>query len=52
MAIQLTAVARDHALYLARGVTFVRAPSQESYGWVAVFEDLYGNKWDPVERKR
>jgi len=44
--------ARDHALYLARGVKFVRAPSHESYGWVAVFEDLYGNKWDLVERKR
>ena len=44
--------ARDHAAYAARGVKFVRAPSLESYGWVAVFEDLYGNKWDLVERKR
>ncbi len=44
--------ARDHALYLSRGVKFVRPPSLESYGWVAVFEDLYGNKWDLVERKR
>jgi catechol 2,3-dioxygenase-like lactoylglutathione lyase family enzyme len=44
--------ARDHALYLARGVTFVRPPSHESYGTVAVFEDLYGNKWDLIEPKR
>ena len=43
--------ARDHALYLSRGVKFVRPPSCESYGTVAVFEDLYGNKWDLVERK-
>lgn len=43
--------ARDHAAYVARGVKFVRAPSSESYGTVAVFEDLYGNKWDLVERK-
>ena len=43
--------ARDHALYLSRGVRFIRPPSHESYGTVAVFEDLYGNKWDLVERK-
>ena len=30
----------------AKGVTFVRPPRQEPYGWVAVFEDLYGNLWD------
>lgn len=43
--------ARDHALYLSRGVKFLRPPSHETYGWVAVFEDIYGNKWDLVERK-
>lgn len=42
--------ARDHALYLSRGVKFIRSPSRESYGTVAVFEDLYGNKWDLVQR--
>ncbi len=31
------------------GVTFVREPSEQSYGTVAVFEDLYGNRWDLVE---
>jgi len=43
---------RDYGAYQAKGVTFVRAPKQESYGTVAVFRDLYGNLWDLVERKR
>jgi catechol 2,3-dioxygenase-like lactoylglutathione lyase family enzyme len=38
--------ARDHAEMLRRGVTFNEAPRIEAYGTVAVFEDLYGNKWD------
>lgn len=42
--------ARDHALYTSRGVTFIGAPREEDYGRVAVFKDLYGNKWDMVER--
>jgi catechol 2,3-dioxygenase-like lactoylglutathione lyase family enzyme len=40
---------RDHALYTARGVRFVREPLVQPYGTVAVFEDLYGNLWDLVE---
>lgn len=44
--------ARDHALYSARGVRFVEAPRHEPYGSVAVFEDLYGNRWDLIEPKR
>lgn len=43
---------RDYAAYTARGVKFVREPKAESYGMVAVFEDLYGNKWDLLENKR
>src|SRR5690348_14050120 len=38
--------ARDHARMLAAGVRFVEEPRQEAYGIVAVFEDLYGNRWD------
>jgi catechol 2,3-dioxygenase-like lactoylglutathione lyase family enzyme len=38
--------ARDHAEMLRRGVTFNEEPRKEAYGTVAVFEDLYGNKWD------
>ena len=42
---------RDHAAMLARGVRFLEAPRHEPYGTVAVFEDLYGNKWDLLEPK-
>ncbi|MDQ3715047.1 MAG: VOC family protein [Actinomycetota bacterium] len=41
--------AADHARYVAAGVTFIERPRQEPYGTVAVFEDLYGNRWDLVE---
>lgn len=41
--------ARDHALFLARGVQFCEQPRHEAYGSVAVFEDLYGNRWDLLE---
>ena len=43
--------ARDHASFTARGVRFLEAPRHEAYGSVAVFEDLYGNKWDLIEPK-
>jgi catechol 2,3-dioxygenase-like lactoylglutathione lyase family enzyme len=42
---------RDYRAMTARGVKFVRLPSQESYGTVAVFEDLYGNQWDLIHSK-
>jgi catechol 2,3-dioxygenase-like lactoylglutathione lyase family enzyme len=41
--------ARDHAAFRARGVRFVEEPRDEAYGRVAVFLDLYGNRWDLVE---
>ncbi len=41
--------ARDHAAMKARGVKFLEEPRHESYGWVAVFTDLYGNRWDLLE---
>jgi catechol 2,3-dioxygenase-like lactoylglutathione lyase family enzyme len=44
--------ARDHAAFSARGVKFLEARRHEPYGTVAVFEDLYGNKWDLIEPKR
>ena len=44
--------ARDHAAFSSRGVRFVEAPRQESYGTVAVFVDLYGNKWDLVQPRQ
>jgi hypothetical protein len=42
---------RDHREMTARGVRFVEKPRREKYGVVAVFEDLYGNRWDLIERK-
>ena len=42
---------RDFYKYQANNITFVRPPSEEPYGTVAVFEDLYGNLWDLIEPK-
>ncbi len=33
----------------ARGVRFAEAPRREPYGWVVVFFDLYGNRWDLLQ---
>src|SRR5882757_7687395 len=40
---------RDHAAMTAKGVVFVREPKEMDYGIVAVFLDLYGNRWDLVQ---
>jgi predicted enzyme related to lactoylglutathione lyase len=44
--------ARDHARMSAAGVRFLGEPRHEPYGSVAVFEDLYGNRWDLIEPRR
>ncbi|WP_406358530.1 VOC family protein [Streptomyces sp. NBC_01635] len=41
--------ARDHARMTAAGVTFLESPRHEPYGSVAVFQDLYGNRWDLLQ---
>ncbi len=43
--------AGDFARFTANGVKFLEAPRHEPYGSVAVFEDLYGNKWDLIQPK-
>jgi catechol 2,3-dioxygenase-like lactoylglutathione lyase family enzyme len=46
---------RDYESLKAKGVVFVRGPSEHPYGRVAVFKDLYGNQWDlvqPTHRRR
>ena len=43
---------RDFRTYTARGVKFREAPREEAYGTVAVFEDLYGNRWDLLQPRR
>lgn len=40
---------RDYRRMTEAGVRFVRPPSEEPYGTVAVFEDLYGNRWDLIQ---
>lgn len=40
---------RDHRAFKARGVEFLEEPREEDYGTVAVFRDLYGNKWDLLQ---
>lgn len=40
---------RDFERYKARGVVFLREPTEEVFGIVSVFEDLYGNLWDLIQ---
>ena len=42
---------RDYEDMRLRGVHFIEGPREEEYGTVAVFLDLYGNKWDLVQPK-
>jgi catechol 2,3-dioxygenase-like lactoylglutathione lyase family enzyme len=42
---------RDYNAMKTRGVQFIQEPREEAYGNVVVLVDLYGNKWDLVERK-
>jgi catechol 2,3-dioxygenase-like lactoylglutathione lyase family enzyme len=39
----------DFENLISNNITIVRGPSEEPYGKVAVFEDLYGNLWDLIE---
>ena len=43
--------ARDEKTMRQAGVKFIEAPRHEAYGTVAVFEDLYGNRWDLLQPK-
>lgn len=43
---------RDYNDMLAKGVKFIREPKTETYGTVAVFEDLYGNRWDLIQQSK
>jgi len=40
---------RDYNDMVAKGIKFIREPKNEPYGIVAVFEDLYGNRWDLLQ---
>jgi len=40
---------RDYNTMLGKNINFIRPPKEETYGLVAVFEDLYGNLWDLLQ---
>ena len=42
---------RDYDKMIERDIEFIRPPKEEAYGTVAVFADLYGNKWDLLQAK-
>jgi hypothetical protein len=42
---------RDYERLTGKGVSFVRPPCKEPFGTVAVFEDLYGNRFDLIETR-
>lgn len=42
---------RDYEYMVSVGIKFVREPQEQEYGMVAVFEDLYGNRWDLLQLK-
>lgn len=39
----------DYNRMRSLGIEFIRPPSEEKYGLVAVFKDLYGNLWDLLQ---
>jgi catechol 2,3-dioxygenase-like lactoylglutathione lyase family enzyme len=43
---------RDYRAFSALGVRFAEQPREEAYGTVAVFVDLYGNRWDLLQTKK
>lgn len=43
---------RDYHAMREKGVHFSEEPRHENYGTVAVFEDLYGNRWDLLQPTR
>jgi catechol 2,3-dioxygenase-like lactoylglutathione lyase family enzyme len=40
---------RDYQNLISQEISIVREPTDEAYGKVAVFMDLYGNLWDLIE---
>jgi catechol 2,3-dioxygenase-like lactoylglutathione lyase family enzyme len=45
-------ISRDHQNLLVNDIRIVRGPTKEDWGSVLVFEDIYGNLWDLIEKKR
>lgn len=49
--LETTHFQQDYERLRARGVRFLELPREELYGTVVVFEDVYGNRWDLIERR-
>lgn len=43
--------ARDHRAMTLAGIAFEEAPRHEPYGTVAVWRDIFGNRWDLVQMR-
>jgi catechol 2,3-dioxygenase-like lactoylglutathione lyase family enzyme len=43
---------KDYNSMRSNRVQFIEQPRQEAYGLVAVFQDLYGNKWDLIQSNK
>ena len=43
---------REYELFKKNDVKIIREPSEEEFGKVFVFADLYGNLWDLIEPKK
>jgi len=41
---------RDYYNLVSKRVRIIREPRSEPYGMVLVFQDMYGNLWDLIER--
>lgn len=42
----------DFENLLAQNIEVVRQPSEEDFGFVLIFKDLYGNLWDLIQLKK
>jgi uncharacterized glyoxalase superfamily protein PhnB len=50
--LQIAHFEQDFERLTGAGVNFEESPRSEPFGRVAVFTDLYGNRWDLVEQRR
>ena len=41
---------RDYELFKSRGIRFFGEPTQNPWGTEVIFEDLYGNRFDMIQR--
>jgi catechol 2,3-dioxygenase-like lactoylglutathione lyase family enzyme len=49
--LQTTRFWTDYRRLQRAGVRFIEKPRHEPYGWVVVFEDLHGNRWDLLQAR-